>query len=254
MIRSLDYLKPAMVASIMGLAALPGWGQTKEITCYSDAFAPFVIVDGANIRGIDVDTIAEAGHRIGAKVHFKILPWVRLERELALGAESAVECAFAYTQTPERGAYMDFTTVPLKLTELVLFVRNGSFESFQGFEMLKDKSIGIRRGFKIPAALRTLIDQGSIKLEEVNVDLQNFEKLKRGRLDAILSNHEVGDETIRHMSSADIVALYPPVQVTPTYMVFNKAKNLSAWVPLFDKGLKAVVADGTYRKIKAQYR
>lgn len=42
--------------------------------------------------------------------------------------------------------------------------------------------------------------------------------------------------------------------VTPTYLVFNKAKKLSALAPLFDKGLRAVVADGTYRKIKAQYQ
>ena len=241
-------------ATMAALLAASVWGQTKELVCYSDAFAPYVIVESGNIRGIDVDTIAEAGKRVGIKVSFKTLPWVRLEREIALGATSPVECAFAYTLTTEREAYMDFTSVPIKLTELVLFARRGSFEAFQDFEILKGKSIGIRRGFKIPAALGALVSQGSVKLEEVNDDLQNFEKLKRGRLDAVLSNHEVGDETIRQMKAADIVALSPPVLVTPTYLVFNKAKNLSAWVPLFDKGIKSVMEDGTYRKIRARYR
>ena len=242
-----------VLAAICAVIAAPSWGQSRELVCYSDDFAPYVIVDGEEIRGIDVDTIAEAGKRIGIKVQFKVLPWVRLEREIALGAESAVECAFAYTLTPERQAYMDFTSVPVKLTELVLFARRGSFESFQSFDMLKGKRIGVRRGFKIPATLKALIDKGEVKLEEVNVDLQNFEKLSRGRLDAVLSNHEVGDQTLKNMAVSNVVALSPPVLVTPTYLVFNKAKNLSALVPLFDKGLKSLVADGTSRKIKARY-
>ncbi|OYU44239.1 MAG: hypothetical protein CFE44_14010 [Burkholderiales bacterium PBB4] len=242
------------LATLVTLLAVPAWGQTKELVCYSDAFAPYVIVEGSHIRGIDVDTIAEAGKRVGIKVSFKTLPWVRLEREIALGAASPVECAFAYTLTTAREAYMDFTTAPLKLTELVLFTRRGAFETFHNFEMLKGKSIGIRRGFKVPAALATLVGQGSIKLEEVNDDLQNFEKLKRGRLDAVLSNHEVGNETIRQMKTADLVALSPPVQVTPTYLVFNKAKDLKALVPLFNKGLKSVMDDGTHKKIQARYR
>lgn len=241
-------------AALVAALTTPAWGQVKELVCYSDAFAPYVVAQGGDIRGIDVDTVAEAGKRVGIKVEFKILPWVRLERDIALGAESVVDCAFAYTHTSAREAYMDFTSVPVKLTELALFVRRGSFESFQGFDMLKGKSIGVRRGFKIPPALSALVDQGSIKLEEVNVDAQNFEKLKRGRLDAVLSNHEVGDETLKQLGTADIIALSPPVLVTPTYLVFNKAKKLSALAPLFDKGLRAVVADGTYRKIKAQYQ
>jgi ABC-type amino acid transport substrate-binding protein len=243
------------VAFALGFTlALPSWATVKEITCYSDVFAPYVIAEGTTVRGIDVDTIAEAGRRAGVKVNFKILPWLRIERDIAMGAVGGVDCAFAYTATEARKAYMDFTTVPVKLTELVLFVRRGTFESFQGFDMFKGKTIGVRRGFKVPEAMRVLVDQGSITLEEVNVDLQNFEKLKRGRLAAVLSNHEVGDDTLAQMGSTDMVALSPSVQVTPTYLVFNKAKDLAGLVPLFDKGFQSVVADGTYRKIVARYR
>jgi polar amino acid transport system substrate-binding protein len=247
-------LLPHSLAIVACTLVLPSWGQVKELVCYSDTFAPYVITDGGDIRGIDVDTIAEAGKRVGINVQFKTLPWVRLEREIALGAESNVDCAFAYTQTTAREAYMDFTSVPVKLTELVLFTRRGTYDAFLGFEMLKGKRIGIRRGFKIPPALSALVEQGSIKLEEVNIDLQNFEKLKLGRLDAVLSNREVGSENVRQMHAGDIVILSPPVLVTPTYLVFNKAKNLSALVPLFDKGLKSVTADGTYRKIRLRYQ
>jgi polar amino acid transport system substrate-binding protein len=239
---------------VAGLLALPSWGQVREITCYSDVFSPYVTLDGTEIRGIDVDMVAEAGRRAGIKVHFQVLPWVRLEREIAQGAASQVECAFAYTVTDARKAYMDFTTVPVKLTELSLFVRRGSFESFKGFEEWRGKTIGIRRGFKMPPAMGVMVEQGSILIEEVTGDLQNFEKLARGRVHAILSNREVGNEALERLGSTDIVELSPSVQVTPTYLVFNKAKGLAPLVPLFDREFKAIVVDGTYRKIRSRYR
>lgn len=241
-------------ALLAGLLVLPAWGQVTELTCYSDVFAPYVTLQGQEIRGIDVDTIAEAGRRAGIKVNFRVLPWVRLEHEIEAGADSQVDCAFAYTVTDARKVYMDFTTVPVKLTELSLFARRGAFESFRGFDALKGKTLGIRRGFKLPLGLAALVKDGSVALEEVNGDLQNFEKLARGRLHAILSNRDVGLEAVAQLGPTDIVALTPSVQVTPTYLVFNKAKSLSALVPLFDKGLRALMADGTYRKIRANYQ
>jgi polar amino acid transport system substrate-binding protein len=232
---------------------LPSWAQSREITCYSDVFAPYVVQEGLEIRGIDVDMIAEAGRRAGVSVKFRLLPWVRLERDIALGERSEVECAFAYTQTDARKVYMDFTSVPVKLTELSIFVRRGTFTSFKGVDDLKGTTIGIRRGFKLPPAMQVMRSQGDFLLEEVDRDAQNFEKLARGRISAILSNSEVGRDVIDQIGLTDIVALAPPVQTTPTYLIFNKAKGLSALTPLFDKAFKSMIDDGTYRKIRAQY-
>lgn len=242
------------LASAIGcLWALQATAQVREIVCYSDVFAPFVIQDGDEIKGIDVDTIAEAGRRVGIQVRFQVLPWLRLERDITLGERSEVDCAFAYTLTDARKAYMDFTTVPVKITELSIFARPDSFPAFKGIESLKGKTVGIRRGFKMPAAMQAMVDSGDIHLEEVDRDPQNFEKLARGRVQAILSNREVGHEVLEQMPSTDIMALSPSVQTTPTYLVFNKAKRLQSLVPLFDRGLKSVMADGTYRKIRGKY-
>lgn len=250
-----QYKFAAAVFVVAGFWSLPSWGQIHEITCYSDVFAPYVVLDGGGeIRGVDVDTIAEAGRRAGIKVHFKVLPWVRLEQSISRGASSEVACAFAYTVTDARKTYMDFTTVPVKLTEVSFFARRGAYESFKGFDELAGKSVGIRRGFKMPAAMKALVDQGNIKLEEVDTDRQNFEKLALGRLFAVLSNRDVGLEAIERIGSTEMVEVSPMVQVTPTYLVFNKSMALTELIPLFDKGFKAMQADGSYRKIKARYK
>jgi polar amino acid transport system substrate-binding protein len=254
----MKYIKPkvwmAAIFVVGNCFAVSSWGQIQEITCYSDIFAPYVLLDGDEVRGVDVDTIAEAGRRVGIKVHFKILPWVRLEQSFSRGASSDVACAFAYTVTDARKTYMDFTTVPVKLTEISFFARRGTYESFKGFDELVGKSVGIRRGFKMPGAMKDLVDQGSIKLEEVDTDRQNFEKLALGRLFAVLSNRDVGLDAVDRIRSSDIVEISPILQVTPTYLVFNKSMALTALIPLFDKGLKSMQADGSYRKIKARYK
>ncbi len=51
------------------LLASPSWADGRTITCYSDVFAPYVTLEGSDIRGIDVDAIAEAGRRVGIKVN-----------------------------------------------------------------------------------------------------------------------------------------------------------------------------------------
>lgn len=155
MAKMVSILYSRVVLVLASAMSLPAWGQVTEITCYSDVFAPYVTVDGTDIRGIDVDTVAEAGRRAGIKVRFQLLPWVRLERDLSSGAVSDVECAFAYTVTDARKAYMDFTTVPIKLTELSIFARRGTFDTFKGLEDLRARTVGIRRGFKLPPTMQT---------------------------------------------------------------------------------------------------
>ncbi len=233
---------------------LGAWAQTTEVTCYSDVFAPYVVQDGTAISGIDTDAIAEAGKRVGVKVTFKILPWVRLEKEIEKGADSMVDCAFAYTQTDARKAFMVFTTAPIKQSILSIYARKDSFANYKGPADIKGKTLGIRRGFKLPPDLQAMVDKHEVTIEEVNQDDQNFQKLSKGRLDGVLSNQDVAASAMKQPGMEAIVALSPPIQTIATYVVFNKAKkNLSSLAPLLDKGIGEINADGTYKKIRGKY-
>lgn len=237
--------------------------QTTEVTCYSDVFAPYVVQEGTTVSGvngsgtvtgIDTDAIAEAGKRVGVKVTFKILPWVRLEKEIEKGADSAVDCAFAYTLTDARKAYMVFTTAPIKQSVLSIYARKDSFANYKGLADVKGKTLGIRRGFKLPPDLQAMVDKHEVTIEEVNQDDQNFQKLSKGRLDGVLSNQDVAATALKQPGMDGIVALNPAILSIATFMVFNKAKkNLAPLAPLFDKGIAEINADGTYKKIRGKY-
>ncbi len=236
------------------LAHTTAFAQATEVTCYSDVFAPYVVQEGSNVSGIDTDAIAEAGKRVGVKVTFKILPWVRLEKEIERGAESNVDCAFAYTQTDARKGFMVFTTAPIKQSILSIYARKDVFANYKGIADIKGKTLGIRRGFKLPPELQAMVDKHEVTIEEVNQDDQNFQKLSKSRLDGVLSNQDVAATALKQPGMEGIVALSPPVQTIATYVVFNKAKkNLAALAPLFDKGIAEINADGTYKKIRGKY-
>ena len=229
-----------------------------ELTCYSDVFAPYVVqegggTDGDKISGIDTDAIAEAGKRVGIHIVFKVLPWVRLEKEIEKGMHSAVDCAFAYTLTDARKHTMDFTTVPIKLSVLSIYARKDAFPLYKGLDDFKGKTLGIRRGFKLPAALQTMVAKGELSIDEVDLDPQNFQKLRHGRIDGVLSNQDVASTLLKQTADGGVVELSPPVQTIATYVVLNKAKNLSALLPRLDKGIADINADGSYKRIKAKY-
>lgn len=257
-VHCLQTLMSGLVAALAWSTSCVSFAQTTSVTCYSDVFAPYVVQDGDDadsekVSGIDTDAILEAGKRVGIRVDFRILPWVRLEKEIEKGIHSQVDCAFAYTLTNARKLTMDFTTVPIKLSVLSIYSRKDAFPNFNGLEDFKGKTLGIRRGFKFPPALQAMVGKGEINIEEVDQDPQNFQKLVRGRIDGVLSNQDVAMAVLKQTSIDGIVELSPPVQTIATYLVFNKAKNLSALVPRFDKGIAEINADGSYRRIKAKY-
>lgn len=223
----------------------------REITCYSTFFPPWVLQNGLTISGMDVDVVAEAGRRAGVAVKFQLLPWVRLENELRRGAASDVECAFAYSSNEARKQYMDFMQVPVKVTMYTLFAKRGRFGA--DLAELKGKTIGLRRGFIVPGTFEEMRKHQELTVQETDSDASNFRKLALDRIDGIITNAEVGKNMIAQLQLEDVVALEPPIVQTPTFLVFNKGKNLTQLAAAFDKALLEMQADGSVNQIRAKY-
>jgi polar amino acid transport system substrate-binding protein len=234
-------------------AGVSSMAEAREITCYSAEFPPYVISREQAVSGIDVEVVAEAGRRAGMVVNVKLLPWVRLENELKKGAASEVECAFAYSKNAARTRYMDFTDVPMKQTSYVLFAKKGTLANYRGVLELQGKTIGLRRGFIVPGVLEEMRRENKLTIDETDSDIANFTKLDKGRIDGILTNAEVGHATLQQLQLSSIIAIEPAIEKIPTYLVFNKQKNLSTELSSFNKALKEIMADGTARKIRNKY-
>lgn len=69
----------------------------------------------------------------------------------------------------------------------------------------------------------------------------------------IVTNAEVGHATLLQLQLSSIIAIEPAIEKIPTYLVFNKQKNLSTELRSFNKALKEIMADGSARKIRNKY-
>jgi polar amino acid transport system substrate-binding protein len=233
--------------------SMPFTAQAKNLTCYSTELPPYVINKNNVISGIDVDIITEAAKRAGITVNFKLLPWVRLENELKKGLSSEVECAFSFAKNEARVAYMDFTNAPIKLTSYVLFARKGTFNKQIGIAALKGKRIGLRRGFIVPGEFEEMRKRNEIVVEEIDNDEANFIKLEKSRIDGVITNSEVGYAIISPSQLDSIIAIELAIQKVPTYLVFNKEKQLSSELTAFNKAIKEINTDGSVSKIRDRY-
>lgn len=243
-----------LVFLVLALAAVGTRAEAPRLnlTCYCDVFPPYVIDRAGELAGIDVDTVAEAGRRAGIAISFRRLPWERLKQEMARGRDSEVTCAFAFTRTPEREPLMRFGTVPLHMTSYALFVP----EQDRGTRSLPDligKAIGVRRGFRLPAALESGVREKLFRIEEVDTDEVNFRKLQAGRIAAVLTNPEVGQYVLRTLDLRGVRALDDTLMSTPTYLVFVKDKPTAGVLGKLDQALRTMQNDGSWRTIRAKY-
>lgn len=221
-----------------------------NLTCYSTVFAPFVLEQEGQVKGIDVDVIKEVGRRLGINVEFKLMPWKRLENFIKSGE---IDCVAAYFQTPERMKYMDFTHIPLHMTAYTLFARKEDARNYSSLEDLKTWKIGVNRGFKTTPEFEEALYNGWVEKYEVTNDMQSFSMLEKGRLTAVLTNYHVGLYNIRELGLKDIVPIFPSIRTAPAYFVLSKKKNLGYLVQKFDEALFEVLKDGTYKKIFDTY-
>lgn len=221
-----------------------------SLTCYSTVFAPFVLLQEGQVRGIDIDIMKEVGARLGINIEFKLRPWKRLEKDIQFGD---IDCVAAYFQTPERAEYMDFTHIPLHITAYTLFARKEDAKNYRSLKELKAWKVGVNRGFKTTPEFEEALYNGWVEKYEVNNDAQSFSMLEKGRLTAVLTNYHVGLYNIRELDLKNIVPIFPSIRTTPAYFVFSKKKNFEHLVQKFDEALYKILQDGTYERIFNMY-
>ncbi len=235
---------------------LPGtmYGQdnlkNEQLTCVSTTYEPFVIERDGKIEGIDVDVVREIGRRIGLNIKLKLKPWKRLERDIEKGAES---CGFAYFRTPERLKYMDYTNIPLHLTEYSLFVNKDNPIKYNKLADIKGMVVGVNFGFKTTREFENAQKNGLFSVIRKYTDQDSFKFLKKKmRIEAVLTNYHVGLYTASKLGM-EVRALSPPLTSNPCYLTFSKKRKLSHLIPKFDTALSQILKDGTYDKIFKKY-
>ncbi|MDZ7937560.1 MAG: transporter substrate-binding domain-containing protein [Rhodoferax sp.] len=246
------------IAALGACAMVPCIAQdSTRIECVSDIYTPYVMAGPAEgeVTGIDAELLVAAGLHAGLTIVPRIMPWARVEAELRKGADSRIDCAFAFSRTVPREAYMVFGAVPLKVTQFTLFAKGARGRApYLGPAQLTGSRIGVRAAFRVPDDLQAAASRGEVTLETVTDDEFNFRKLVLNRVDYVLTNQDVGATQIHRLGLTGIHSLSPAVMELPTYIVLRTGyPQAAALQKALDKGLLAARAGQTEQRLRDQY-
>lgn len=211
-------------------------------------------LDGAVIRGSNIDVLTEIQRRTGCQLDVR---WYPRSRLYALFFNRDLELTGASLRTAERDRYGTWLPYTYTRFELVLLGKEaGKFRSLAEFVDHSTARLNITRGIFYTAAAQRQLDrlQQQGRLEYVSDFSVVFRKIKAGRAEGtlapatihLLNQRQFGltgkmSTAIISESPRMMVGLYVANTVTPQVL------------QRYADALRAIVADGTMQKFYERY-
>ncbi|MDD3224278.1 MAG: ABC transporter substrate-binding protein [Clostridium sp.] len=209
-----------------------------------DTYPPMEFTDNNKIVGFDIDIAKAVGKKLGVKVKFQPTSWDGIF--LALGSKKFDVIQSSVSITNDRKKTMIFTK-PYIYGGNAIFVKT-SDNSIKNQNDLKGKTIGIEVGTTAQDVLSKI--SGIKEVKKYNAMTDAFMDLKNGRIDAVVSDPEVGDYYIADKKS-EFKKVKSMLNQEPIGVAFRKSD-----VELRDayqKAMDDLKKDGTLSKLSKKW-
>lgn len=236
---------PLRIALVLLAFALGASVSGQELLInFDEAHPPYMYDDSGQVRGIYPALITAAFLRLDTPVRIEAKPWARAVLELDKGV-AGVGGIYKNTERLKKYDYSE----PLLVETITVFVHQDRAFAYTQIGDLFGKRVGVMRGWSYGDVFDQARAGGLIHVESVSSDEQNFQKLKNGRIDALLA---IGD------SVATLLAAYPdirpsgtPLIQAPAYLAFAKGMGHVDLLRRFDQVIRDMKASGEFRQILA---
>lgn len=210
-----------------------------------DTYPPMEFTDSANkIVGFDIDMANDISKKLGVKVKYVPTSWDGIF--LALGSKKFDVIQSSVSITDDRKKTMIFTK-PYIYGGNAVFVKTGN-SSIKSEKDLAGKTVGIEVGTTAQDVLNKI---GTIKeVKKYNAMTDAFMDLKNGRIDAVVSDPQVGDYYIADKKT-DFTRVKTMLNEEPIGVAFRKSD-----VELRDayqKAMDELKKDGTLSKLSVKW-
>ncbi len=199
--------------------------------------------------GMASEIISEAFARSGYRTEFKTRPWSRAIRGLKHGAYDALATAY---HTDERAQFFRYS-FPYMHSEVRLYQKKGRGISWTKLEDLRSYQIGT----VFNNAYSPAFDNADfLQKDAATSEILNIRKLAIGRIDLLVMDRYVFEYLISRNPAylGQLEALEPALYSRPLHVMFSKqAIDVEKKISAFNRGLKAITADGELRRIIRQY-
>jgi len=241
----------ALLLPLIGGAAQPE--TTEPLILVAANSKPTAYFENGQLTGVLVDVAREAFLRAGYSITIKLEPWARCIEDARSGEADGI---FSIFKTPERQAFLDYTSRPI-ITQTVSFfaLKNGPISFDGNFASISHHSIGVINQTSYGPRLDGVLKENTFAKQYQTHSAESvIRMLLAGRVDLIPSYRHVALFTAKSLGAQDqIKELSPPVESIPSYLAFNRKRDYRQVMADYDKALKSMQQDGSYDRIFDRY-
>jgi glutamine transport system substrate-binding protein len=231
------------VLSACGTSKTSG-SEKKTLKVVTDAaYAPFEYQDKGKVVGFDVDFINAVAKAAGYTANVEHVGWDPVFTELK---EKTADLGIsAITITDERKQTYDFS-IPYFLSKNEILVPKDS--DIKSAQDLKGKKVAVQNGTTGQEAVETLFGKNYDKLKKFDNNNLAILELKGKGADAVVADNSVVETYVKNNPNDNFKVIEDDKAFAKEYygLMLPKGSKLKADL---DKGIKKVIADGTYEKL-----
>lgn len=236
----------ALVAGMLSLCFIVGMSFpdcSYSLTIYGVDEPPgsYLAANGT-IIGISIDVVQELQRRVGDTTPIIFMPETRV---LSAATKHDDVLFFSFSRTPERENSFRWL-MPVFRKTWVLYMKKELARKDYSFDELRRMHVGVKLGDVRETYLK---QSGFSHIESVITHTANIQKLKSGRIDAMLYDtpgmtfdcKELGENPL------DFRGVFTPA-ASDVYIIFSKHiddRTFATW----RSAVENMVKDGTYRRI-----
>ena len=242
-------LKPLIILLITLFSSLYLHAQDRPVfRIATEHYPPYEMKDSpTGLKGFDYDVMVEIFSRLNYEIEVEFLPWNRV---LAYAKHGKVLGILTCAYKEDRNDFIVFSDPISKRTD-GFYMRNG----FNGLipntlEDLKGQRVASVSGY---TSLKKLAELNMNPIEVLNTELA-IGMLKRNRYDYLLLNKQSTDFIIKQLGLSNDFKFYPIVDEAFYFCFSRKYKGVNRILDEFNKTLKEIRLDGTYKRIHDKYR
>lgn len=214
--------------------------QSKTLRFGVDPWPPFVIVEQAQISGIDVDIVRHLADTLNLDLELVRCPFKRCLRMMESGE---LDMLGSLQKFKDREVYMQYLEPSYYTANKVFYTLKGSEVSINAYQDLERYILGVTLGHKNDPQFDA--DTRLTKFAAVDTD-KLFSLLMKKRIDAALSVDVRSDHYLKtHNLNSDIQKAPFYFKGTQGYLAVSRASGLLERRQEIERMLAGMVNDGT---------
>lgn len=227
------------------------YSQSEEIIQISNGEWPPYTSEKLRDFGLYSHIVSKAFALENISVEYRFFPWARSYRYVEKGVFDA---SLTWAPTPDKKKQVIFSDPVFMHKKVFFHLKSTSFD-WKTINDLKAFSIGATSDYTYGSEFDTFAKEGSLQVEYVSNDIQNFRRLLSNRIQIFPSDIDVGFDLINTYftpEQAELFTYHPlPVQETYTCVIFTKKNPQRSYYLMtkFNEGLKKLKQSGKYNEM-----